>query len=382
MLKSLKKTLRRIIFNKKNNRLLNIINDAHMSTKKIDNVAPAMIESIAFVIPSITAYAGGLTSILRLGSYLSSFGYNVSYICYDNQSPKSLKIAAEKCLRDYKGELLQFCDKHKNYDIVIATDVISMYYARGLSGYKMAFVQDFEPFFYEAGDYCFLARKAYEMGFHMVSLGAWNKYMIQKYIDNSLNLDVLTFPYEEKEYVAVERDYREYKNKRELNLCVYIRETPRRLPGLCQIISKNLTERFANVGKKLNVYYYGDNIGKFQYGKNLGRLNKSQLFDLYKMCDFGMVASYTNISLVPLEMMATGLPIIEFFDGSFQYFFDGEDAFLFDSDYDKLYNQLLEAMDRPTLLIERNERIQQKLRLLSWKNTAREFDEILQNVVK
>lgn len=376
----LKKVLKRLLFNKKNESLLQL---KEIETGRIENNAPENVHRICFVVPGISAFSGGLTSILRLGSYLQTFGYHITYACYENQSIESLKKSARLCLVDYRGDMLHLSDAmRREYEIVIATNVFSMYYAKKLNGYKMAFVQDFEPFFYEAGDYYLIARKAYELGFHMVSLGAWNKYMVKKYIDESLKIDTITFPYEKKEYSAVERNYADYASKQEFNLCVYCRETPRRLPGLCQFISKNLAERFAADGKTLNIYYYGEDIGKFKYGKNLGKLNKSQLCNLYKKCDFGMVASYTNISLVPFEMMATGLPIIEFADGSFKFFFDEDDAFLFDFDYDKLYAQIKEAIEHPDILVKRNEKIQKKLSELSWESTAQEFDAILQNLIK
>ena len=37
---------------------------------------------------------------------------------------------------------------------------------------------------------------------------------------------------------------------------------------------------------------------------------KKQLHELYCECDFGMVASLTNISLVPYEMIAAGLSLL------------------------------------------------------------------------
>jgi glycosyltransferase involved in cell wall biosynthesis len=49
-------------------------------------------------------------------------------------------------------------------------------------------------------------------------------------------------------------------------------------------------------------------------------LSKKQLLSLYRKADFGMVASMSNVSLVPYEMLATGLPLIEFEDGTFPYF--------------------------------------------------------------
>ena len=41
-----------------------------------------------------------------------------------------------------------------------------------------------------------------------------------------------------------------------------------------------------------------------------------------------MVASMSNISLVPYEMHASGLPVIEFGDGSYPFFFGQDTAIL------------------------------------------------------
>ena len=44
----------------------------------------------------------------------------------------------------------------------------------------MYFVQDYEPYFYMFGEAFIIAQKTYELGFHMISLGAWNKHMVEK----------------------------------------------------------------------------------------------------------------------------------------------------------------------------------------------------------
>ncbi len=65
-------------------------------------------------------------------------------------------------------------------------------------------------------------------------------------------------------------------------------------------------------------------VQSYTFGNNLGKLNKEEMKSLYEKSDFGIVASMTNISLVPYEMLAMGLPIVEFKDGSFPFFFPGE----------------------------------------------------------
>lgn len=378
---AVRKILKKILDKRRNNQIFKY---EWINANAIKNIRPQKIKNILFVIPPIGKYSGGHTSILRLGRYLSLMGYNVTYAVYENFQRKEQIEAAQSCLPNYLGDII---DLHQiptgsEFDIIIATNCISVYYAQKLDGYKIIFAQDYEPFFYEAGDYNLFAKKSYELGFHIISLGEWNKKMILKFVDETLQIDTVQFPYEKSEYSYIKRDYMQYKNKKEISLCVYIRQTPRRLPGICQMICKQLKERFAADGVELQVYYFGEDSINYEYGKNLGKLNKVQLSELYSKCDFGMVASYTNISLVPYEMLAMGLPIIEMKDGSFPYFFELDDAFLFDLDYDALYKNIKYAIENPEILVERDKRIQKKLEGLSWEITAREFESILRGIVQ
>ena len=79
---------------------------------------------------------------------------------------------------------------------------------------------------------------------------------------------------------------------------------------------------FNEKGYEIEVNFFGFNKStKLSFGNNLGKLNKEEMKSLYEKSDFGIVASMTNISLVPYEMLAMGLPIVEFKDGSFPFFF-------------------------------------------------------------
>ncbi len=348
----------------------------------VRNIPPQNAHEIGIVVPELAPYGGGITSVFRLGNGLAKRGFSVTYVTYGGQNAKQLKKNAELISEGFSGNVLTWGEgKKKTYDIVIATDCMSVYYAVELSGYKCFFVQDYEPYFYEGGDNYLLAYEAYKMGFHMICLGSWCKETILRNISSDLRVDTVSFPYEPKEYWDIKRDYASYASKKEFKLCVYIRQTPRRLPFFCQHIAGALKKLFAKDGKNLEVLYYGeDKIFKYLNGKCLGKLSKSELNNLYASCDFGMVASFTNISLVPYEMMATGLPIIEFKAGSFRHFFGDEDAFLYDFDCDTLYSQIKAAIESPEILQSRNDRIQEKLKHMHWQNTIDEFVCILKNI--
>lgn len=350
----------------------------------IENVLPQNSHKIGVVIPHLEPFGGGVTSIFRMGSGLSRRGFSVTYVTYGSQNENELEKNARQILRDFSGKVSSWENgKDLDFDIVIACDFMSVYYAAKLKGYKCVFVNDYEPLFYEAGDMYLLAEETYRKGFHLITLGTWCKDMIHKFISADLPIDSVAFPYEPKEYWDIKRDYSAYARKDTYRMCVYIRQTPRRLPLFCQSIAGELKALFEKDGKHLEVYYYGEEK-RYHYlnGKCLGKLSKKELNELYASCDFGMVASFTNISLVPYEMMATGLPIIEFKAGSFEHFFDADDAFLYDLDTEKLYEQIRSAIASPAVLEARNERVQEKLRNLHWDQTIDQFAAILKGLAK
>ena len=377
------KVLKKVISLQKQKKLKKYLNDILMVAdfNPIINERPKKIEVITFVIPGMPAFSGGHTSILRLGTELSNSGYKIKYISIDNQSIESMRDNAKVNLQGYKGEFISSKFEDVETDVVVATAWDTVYYSRKIKGYKMYFVQDYEPYFSLYGESFILAKKTYELGYHMVSLGKWNKHMIEKECNPNSQLDYITFPYENKEYFEQERNFDSYKDKKEFNFAVYIKDVGKRAPYLIQYLLTKLKNDFSKEGITLNIKYYGEDKNfKCEGGENIGKLNKSELLNLYNTSDFGLVASLTNISLVPYEMLATGLPVIEFKEGTFEYFFPDNTAILTTFDYNDFYNQIKENINNPNKLKKMNKNSVEFLSRLSWEKTTEEFIKILDNV--
>lgn len=344
----------------------------------IECIMPKHKNRLIFVTYHITRHSGGITSILRLGSELNRLGYEVAYTAYSGQQKTEMIANAKINLSNYEGEMIDFAEAKKQEGIIfIATNWESAYVIKKLNGYKMYFVQDYEPYFYAFGEFYLLAKKSYELGYHMVSLGAWNIHKIKTEcgIDG---FDHIDFPYEAGEYRLVDRDFKAYKNKKAFQLAVYIKPDGKRIPNIIQLMLKQVCEAFAQQGITMNILFYGLNKKHpVLIGTNLGKLNKKELEKLYQTSDFGMVASMTNISLVPYEMMATGLPLIEFEEGTFKDFFPTTCAILTSYSAHDLYQKLDHAIQDPSLLIKMHENAQRQLNALSWKKSARQFADIL-----
>lgn len=348
----------------------------------IENKIPEKVEKVTFIIPGMPLYSGGHTSILRLGTELSKNGYDVRYFSiYDNETLEEMKSNAEATLAGYKGTFIDGSIEDIETDVVIATQWDTVYHAKKINGYKMYFVQDYEPYFHLYGECFLMAQKTYELGYHMVSLGAWNKATIERECNVNSQIDTVTFPYEGKEYYDKGRDFDKYPHKNKFNIAVYVKDTGKRAPYITQYMLKKLKEDLLQEGITLNIKYFGETKDFIcDGGENLGKLNKSQLLDLYNSSDFGMVASLTNISLVPYEMLATGLPIIEFKEGTFNYFFPEKSALVTSFDYKELRKLFTDAIKNPETLKYLNKTSKEFLSTLSWKNTGKEFVDILNKV--
>ena len=155
--------------------------DTEGFAEQIVNVPPKSVHRIAFIIQGIAKFSGGITSILRLGTYLEEYGHSVSYLDFTNQSMNELNSNATFNLSNYKGSIKNYYKADKEgYDVVIATSWESFYRLNKFNAYKMYFVQDFEPYFSRFNEKFLLAKKTYELGAHIVSLGSWNIEMIKK----------------------------------------------------------------------------------------------------------------------------------------------------------------------------------------------------------
>jgi len=95
-----------------------------------------------------------------------------------------------------------------------------------------------------------------------------------------------------------------------------------------------------------------------------------------------MVASMSNISLVPYEMHAAGLPVIEFGDGSYPYFFGEDTALLTRVGEKDIADLLVNAISEPEKLKAMTEKAADKLKDLSWERTGRKFSNILKSLIK
>lgn len=334
--------------------------------------------SIAFIIPEISKFSGGHTGILRLGTYLEEMGHKVYYIAVNNVSLDKMKENAYINFPNWKGEIQNISIlKSNKFDVGIATKWNTCYYIVSNQenfGIKAYFIQDFEPLFYPMSDNFLLSLNTYKMGLKMISLGPWNAKMINKFLPD-VRVDYIEFPVELELYNIVRRTI---KISDKIRLAVYIKRDPKRAPFLLLEHLKFLKYKMEREKLNLEINFFGieKNI-KLPVGNNLGKLNVEQLKKLYINSDFGIVASLTNISYVNYEMIACGLPVVDFVDGSAPSFFSEEEMIFIESHPQDLYNKINFYLQNQDILNKLLIRAQEKLKNVTWESQAKKFASLL-----
>lgn len=340
-------------------------------------------QSVTFVTTGIIAFDGGQTTMLHLGTALSKQGYQVYYLSYVEQPVEEMEENAAFNCPGYQGTCLGIHDLERHQsDIWIATLWESAYVIKNFKGYKMYFVQDYEPYFYAYGDRYQLAKKTYELGLHMVSLGPWCADLIEKNCVVNSPLESINFPVDSSTYPFQERDFSQYLDKKKIKLAVYTKwVSPRRAPIYIQMVLNNSQRLLKKKGIELEISYFGSD-GQYQFinGRNLGKLNHSQLLQLYRDNDFGIAPSMTNFSLVTFEMMSAGLPVIDFAEGSGPWFMSKDTYISTHLDEYQLSAAIEKAIASPSRLQKMTQDARNYLQRITWQKTIDDFIAVLANL--
>jgi len=334
--------------------------------------------SIAFIVPGMPRYSGGHTSILRLGTYLSEYGHEVYYVSYISE----MKANAEYNLRGYRGEIYgpEGLTEYE-YDVGIATYWLSAYYLWNMDNvkYKAYFVQDYEPDFYPASDIRVFVENTYRMNYHMISLGIWPKMRIEEKL--GISIDSITFPYEPNEYWSASNWKQKFVDKKHIKITVYMKDAPKRGIMFLLMALEELYMRARKKGYMLDIVFFStDKRLKYPLSipyRNLGRPSKDMLRRLYQESDLCVSLSYTNISLVTLEMMACGCPVVEVYEGSFNTYFSSECAILVKSYPEDFAEKVLWYIERPRERMQIAEKAMKSLEGRTWRRASQEFNRIL-----
>ncbi|KJK25726.1 hypothetical protein UB46_03475 [Burkholderiaceae bacterium 16] len=329
--------------------------EAELPTIGMEPLAPGRLR-ISWVIPGLIIGGGGHRNILRAAHFLSQFGHQVNlYFIGTEKDPQTIKRQIQEHFYPLDCPVYLFEGKIQPSDVVFATHwstVNAALTARGVAKEIMYFVQDFEPAFAPMGTEYVLAENTYRLGLYHVTSGPWCEVMLRR--DFHAAADHFQFPVDRSIY------YPRARSKANMNLVFFAKpEMPRR----CFELGVMALREFHRMRPDVEIVMFGSkNASKQSYDfpvtirEVLPTLD--DLAQMYSDGDAGLVFSTTNPSLIPYEMMACGLPVIDLArgDNAVNYAGRTDIALLADPQPRRMAEEIVELMGNPSELAERREK--------------------------
>jgi glycosyltransferase involved in cell wall biosynthesis len=189
-------------------------------------------------------------------------------------------------------------------DAIVATGWETAYpaFRDSSNARRLYFVQDFEPYFYPVGTESVLAENTYRFGFTGLTAGRW--------LASKLTNDY-AMPTRHYDFSADRDHYHVVNAGRRKEVFFYARPGTERRGFELGILALEL---FARERPDYLINIGGWAVSKYSIPfayRNLGTMPITDLNAVYNRCAVGLVLSMTNMSLLPLELLAAGvIPVV------------------------------------------------------------------------
>ena len=282
-----------------------VINAASCSGLNMENLR------IAWLLPNLMLGSGGYRNILRAAHHLANFGHTIElYLMNEYRSGKKLLSLIQEYYYPLRAVCYPYRGRIEKNDVLLATHWSTVEPALQNQNRVleiMYFVQDFEPYFYPMGSEYIMAENTYRQGLYHITSGPWCERFLKE--EFHAEADHFLFPIDKNIYFPRER------NNAQLTILFFAKpEMPRR----CYELGVAALHEFYNTwhNNDVNIVFFGSrnvDTKAVPFPCTCASMlpNLDDLALLYSSADLGIVFSPTNPSLVPYEMMACGLPVLD-----------------------------------------------------------------------
>lgn len=260
---------------------------------------------LAVLLPDIMIGSGGHRKVLTFCSEYSLRGGDVEVCFISDKTDGELKEIVEKYYFQVCGKIRAYRGIQPNADVFVATSWPTAYIVDRWDGRgdKFYFVQDFEPMFNAVSTDYALAYNSYRLNLNIIPFGRWNASKLKA--EFGYDLIPVDFPVDSEVY------YNEPIERSKNTILFYARPSqPRRLYELGHSTMLALRSYLPS----WSFVYYGEDIRNFAHQgiKCIGKKTVlGDLRELYSNATLGLAFSTTNPSLIPFEMLACGLPLVD-----------------------------------------------------------------------
>ncbi len=260
---------------------------------------------IGWVISPPSEGSGGHTTLFRMVEALESAGHTCTLYVYDRFGGRIADY--DRVVRSWWPQIrAQVKDARGTIapaDAYVATSWASAHVlARRAKNpaHRFYLAQDFEPFFYPRGTDYALAEDSYRFGFEHITIGRMVANVLHERIGVASTV---------AEFGCDTSVYRLLNPQRRNSVIVYAKpDTPRRGYNLGVLALERFHRRYPDVA----VHTFGAIPQPLSFPTvDHKHLPPAELNELYNTCAAGLALSFTNISLIAEELLASGVvPVV------------------------------------------------------------------------
>jgi O-antigen biosynthesis protein len=259
---------------------------------------------LIWVIPPVDAGGGGATTISRfIKAFHSSGVLQEIHVLFESiPNMEYQKNILRHHFRIPYGIAIKQCTDEFLGEFVVATAWQTFVTAISKTSFdkRILFLQDDERAFEPKGDVSNLIENSLPLFSIAFTAGDWLMDLARPYIPN-----VFSFQFGVD---SIYTDIFRGDNRTKTLVAFHQPGKPRRMGALVESALDEFHQR--NPSWRILTLGSSDTHSKFDWMENLGVLNPIDLSTVYSAADMGLVLSATNNSLVPLEMLASGMVVI------------------------------------------------------------------------
>jgi hypothetical protein len=267
--------------------------------------------TVAWIMSPPGETSGGHQNIYRFISYLEAAGHTVRIYLYSaNLSTSADAVrsmtAASSAFAHNLASVEQYTDAGvaDDVDAIFATGWETAYpaFRDSSDARRLYFVQDFEPYFYAVGTESVLAENTYRFGFSAITAGGW----LASKLATEYGMTTRFYGF------GADREHYNVLNTGKRNeIFFYARPGTERRGFELGLMALDL---FSRERPEYTINLAGWDVSEYTISfayRNLGSMPIHELNAVYNRCAAGLVLSMTNMSLLPLELLAAGvIPIV------------------------------------------------------------------------
>ncbi len=255
-----------------------------------------------WVVPAVSPSSGGQADIFRTIKFLTAKGHDCLIYIFDPAERSDLKEQRQIIKERYPGTGDNVFYNSLNFDdcdAIFATHWLTAYPVRnfGGKGKKYYFAQGYEPHTQAQGYLSYLAESTYSFGFRGVVLGKWLAEKLNG--EYKMECEYFDFGYDPDEYFV--------DNHGSRGAVLFYAQPSKAHRGF--ELGIPALEIFHKTNPSCKIHLFGEDLSGYNIPfphVNHGILVVEELNQLYNRCNSGLSLSFTNISLIPLEMIAAG----------------------------------------------------------------------------